>query len=51
VTRERCWGLKTLQNAAKEAGLETVCIADSFDFTEPDPEALRWYITCRKPLT
>ncbi|MBR5444782.1 MAG: class I SAM-dependent methyltransferase [Clostridia bacterium] len=50
VTRERCWSLRTLQNAVKEAGLECVCVTDSFDFTEPAEDALRWYITCRKPL-
>lgn len=50
VTRERCWGKKTLQNAAQEAGLEVVTITDSFDFAPPAEEALRWYITCRKPV-
>ncbi|MBE6615548.1 MAG: class I SAM-dependent methyltransferase [Ruminococcaceae bacterium] len=50
VTRERCWGRKTLQNAAGEAGLEVVAVTDSFAFTEPAPDALRWYFTCQKPL-
>lgn len=50
LTRERCWGMKTLHNAAKEAGLEVVAVTDSFAFTEPAEEALRWYFTCRKPV-
>ncbi len=48
VQRERCWGLRTLQNAAKEAGLEWVYVTDSFAFEKPGVEALRWYIGCRK---
>ncbi len=51
ITRERCWGRKALQNAAKEAGLEVLTVTDSFDFTEPAEDALRWYFTCRKTVT
>jgi len=49
IQRERCWGMRTLYNALKEAGLEVVAVNDSFAFTEPAPDALRWYFTCRKP--
>ena len=49
ITRERCWGRKALQNAAKEAGLEVLNVTDSFEFNEPAEDALRWYFTCRKP--
>ena len=48
ITRERCWGRKALQNAAGEAGLEVLAVTDSFAFTEPADDALRWYFTCRK---
>ncbi len=48
VQRERAWGIRTLKNAAAEAGLELVYVTDSFDFTDPAPDALRWYLACRR---
>lgn len=48
VTRERCFGQRTLMNVAGEVGLTVEAFTDSFQFTEPAEDALRWYFTCRK---
>ena len=50
VQRERCYSKRTLEKCIREAGLEVVSFTDSFNFTEPVKDALRWYFTCRKPI-
>ena len=48
VTRERCYGLRALQNHAKAAGLTWVSCHGALDGSEPGEECERWYVTLRK---
>lgn len=48
VTRERCYGLRALQNQAKAAGLTWVSCHGAFDGSAPADDCERWYITLRK---
>lgn len=48
VTRERCYGLRALQNHAKAAGLTWVSCHGAWDGSEPTDTCERWYITLRK---
>lgn len=48
LTRERCYGMRALRNAAENAGLEWVSCHGDYNGTPPAADALRWYITLRK---
>ncbi len=48
VTRERCYGMRALQNHAKAAGLTWVACHGTIDGGKPDEKCDRWYITLRK---
>ena len=48
VERERAYGLRAIQNALSECGLEQVNVSADYNFTSPDKTTERWYITARK---
>ncbi len=48
VTRERCYGMRALQNHAKAAGLTWVSCHGAWDGSAPAEGCERWYITLRK---
>ncbi len=46
--RERAYSLRTVKKLLAECGLETVSVSADYNFTEPDENSDRWYITARK---
>ena len=50
VEREKAYSLRTIKNALDECGLELVNVSSDYDFSEPDGECERWFVTARKKL-
>ena len=50
VQRERCYGMKAIQNLLREAGLEFVSAVSSYEFDEVTDTTERWYFAARKPV-
>lgn len=48
IERERAYGLKAIDNALRECGLETVNVSADYGFGVPEKTTERWYITARK---
>ncbi len=49
VERERAYGLRAIQNALKEAGLELCHVGADYAFSPPTADTERWYLVARKP--
>lgn len=48
IESERSYGEKALKNALGECGMEIVDISGGYDFSKPDENCKRWYITAKK---
>ena len=48
VERERAYGLRAIKNALEQCGMELVNVSADYQFSEPDADTDRWYITARK---
>ena len=48
IESERSYGEKALKNALGECGMEIVDISGGYDFSKPDEDCKRWYITAKK---